>query len=50
MRKICVQHYIAKFARRERNKKKRSKSMRKDYSDEADVYCICRKGEDGVMI
>jgi hypothetical protein len=25
--------------------------MRKDsHSDEADVYCICRKGEDGLMI
>ena len=48
---MCVQHFVSKFVRKGRNKKKRSKAIGKDlHSDEAAVYCICRKGEDGLII
>ena len=49
---ICVEHFVSIFERRKRNNEKRRKNKQRADSEteKQDVYCICRKEEEGLMI
>lgn len=49
---ICVEHFVSICERRKRNKEKRRKNKQRAVTEteHQDVYCICRKEEEGLMI